>query len=164
MKPALSRFALVHRNRGPRRLAGRLCPNPVVAAGGRFDAELGNGFAVVTMRTPGAVERVDVEQRGATVHVTAPNSELGRWLRKGRASAAIVRPDHTVMRAGRDPRPSSIAAVWSALDVLPNGLSGSHRVVGQLDFSIAQLSPGEAQVGLARRRVCAHAKRWCGVR
>ena len=30
------------------------------------------------------------------------DTELEKWLRRGRATAAIVRPDRTVMRAGRD--------------------------------------------------------------
>jgi 3-(3-hydroxy-phenyl)propionate hydroxylase len=32
----------------------------------------------------------------------AAGSELDRWLRGGRATAAIVRPDRVVMQAGRD--------------------------------------------------------------
>ena len=36
------------------------------------------------------------------VVITAPSgSDLGKWLRRGRAGAAIVRPDRTVMQAGR---------------------------------------------------------------
>jgi 3-(3-hydroxy-phenyl)propionate hydroxylase len=32
----------------------------------------------------------------------APGTGLHRWLRAGRADAAIVRPDGAVLRAGRD--------------------------------------------------------------
>ena len=32
----------------------------------------------------------------------AAGSELDRWLRGGRATAAIVRPDRAVMQAGRN--------------------------------------------------------------
>lgn len=41
-------------------------------------------------------------QRGAAIHVTDPDSEIGEWLSKGRAAAAILRPDRTVMLAGTD--------------------------------------------------------------
>jgi hypothetical protein len=37
-------------------------------------------------------------------------SELAQWLRRGRASAALARPDRTVMQAGRD-----LAALCGAL-------------------------------------------------
>ena len=41
-------------------------------------------------------------QRGAALVVAEPGTELHRWLRRGGAHAAIVRPDGTVLRAGRD--------------------------------------------------------------
>jgi 3-(3-hydroxy-phenyl)propionate hydroxylase len=99
--PALHRSALVHKTHAPWQLAGTLCPNPVVDGGQRLDATLGNGFALVTTVAPGPVERALAEQRGGVIHVAAPRTELAQWLRRGRASAAIVRPDRTVMRAGR---------------------------------------------------------------
>ena len=46
--PALRRSTLVAKGRGPRHLAGTLCPNPVVASRERLDTILGNGFALVT--------------------------------------------------------------------------------------------------------------------
>jgi 3-(3-hydroxy-phenyl)propionate hydroxylase len=50
-------------------------------------------------------------QRGGGVVLTAgQDSELHRWLRGQRAIAAVVRPDGTVLRAGRD-----LAAVCAAL-------------------------------------------------
>jgi 3-(3-hydroxy-phenyl)propionate hydroxylase len=36
------------------------------------------------------------------LHVAASGTELARWLRRGRASAAVIRPDRTVMQAGKD--------------------------------------------------------------
>jgi 3-(3-hydroxy-phenyl)propionate hydroxylase len=39
--------------------------------------------------------------RGAAVITTVPGSQLDRWLRHGRATAAIIRPDSTVMQTGR---------------------------------------------------------------
>lgn len=100
--PALRRNPLVVKGRGPRQLAGTLCPNPVLASGHRLDAVLGNGFAVITTSRPPASQRATVEQRGAVVVVAEPGGELERWLRRGHATAAIVRPDRTVMMAGRD--------------------------------------------------------------
>jgi 3-(3-hydroxy-phenyl)propionate hydroxylase len=78
--PALHRSDMVLRPRRPRQLAGTLCPNPLLANGTRFDATLGGGFAMVTDAAP----------------------ELAAWLHGGGATAAIVRPDGAVMRAGND--------------------------------------------------------------
>jgi 3-(3-hydroxy-phenyl)propionate hydroxylase len=78
--PALHRSDMVLRPRRPRQLAGTLCPNPLLASGSRLDSTLGPGFALVTDATP----------------------ELAAWLHGGGATAAIVRPDGTVMRAGND--------------------------------------------------------------
>jgi 3-(3-hydroxy-phenyl)propionate hydroxylase len=100
--PALRRSALVVKRRTPRQLAGTLCPNPVLSDGTRLDALLGNGFGVVTAIRPAPFERALLEERGVVVHVTERGSELGRWLRRGHATAAVVRPDRTVMCAGRN--------------------------------------------------------------
>lgn len=100
--PALRRSSLVHRSRRRRELAGRLCPNPVVATtGSRLDSLLGDGFAVVTTEMPDRAQVALIEQRGAVLHRASPDSELGRWLREGRAAAALVRPDRTVMSTSR---------------------------------------------------------------
>jgi 3-(3-hydroxy-phenyl)propionate hydroxylase len=100
--PALRRSALVHRARGGRQLAGTLCPNPMLADGRRLDEVLGAGFAVVAARTLTQQQRQLLVERGSVVHIAAPGSALAQWLRRGRASAAIIRPDRTVMRAGRN--------------------------------------------------------------
>ncbi|WP_052235530.1 bifunctional 3-(3-hydroxy-phenyl)propionate/3-hydroxycinnamic acid hydroxylase [Mycolicibacterium setense] len=100
--PRLHRSRLVLKSRAPGNLAGTLCPNPEVAEGHRLDAKLGAGFAIVTTIAPGPEQQTLIAQRGAALHVAAPGSELARWLHRGRATAAIVRPDRTVMKAGRD--------------------------------------------------------------
>ena len=97
--PALSRGTLVQGN-GP--LTGTLCPNATTEDGRRLDDVLGNGFAVVTTDDVSLDDVAAIGQRGAVVYRTAPGSELGRWLQHGRATAAVLRPDRTVMRAGRD--------------------------------------------------------------
>ena len=97
--PALHRSALVRKGLEPGRLAGRLCPNPVIAQGDRLDDVLGNGFAILTTGTPTPAERELISMRGAALHVAAPGSELATWL--GRAGTAVIRPDRTVLRTGR---------------------------------------------------------------
>jgi len=108
--PRLHRSALVRRSFRPHDLAGTLCPNAILPDGRRLDDRLGNGFAVVVDRPPSALDRTLVEQRGAAVHVAESGGELAAWLRRGRAHAAVVRPDRTVAITGRD-----IAAVCDTL-------------------------------------------------
>ncbi|OBB00634.1 3-(3-hydroxyphenyl)propionate hydroxylase [Mycobacteriaceae bacterium 1482268.1] len=100
--PALNRSALVHRPRGHRSLAGRLCPNAVLADGRRLDDSVGAGFALISSVPLTPAQRADAEKRGTAVHVAQAGSELADWLRCGHSTAAIVRPDRTVMRAGRN--------------------------------------------------------------
>jgi 3-(3-hydroxy-phenyl)propionate hydroxylase len=99
--PALRRSAFVHSTRTLRQLAGTLCPNPLCPGGGRLDDVLGNGFAFVTDRPPGDKQRTLLNERGAVVHIAEPGSELAKWLHRCRATAAILRPDRTVMRTSR---------------------------------------------------------------
>ncbi len=99
--PALHRSALVHRAAARRRLTGTLCPNPLLPDGRRLDEILGTGFALVAAAPLGAAQRASLDQSGAAVHIADAGSELADWLHRGRAVAAIVRPDRTVMRAGR---------------------------------------------------------------
>ncbi|CAN5778576.1 bifunctional 3-(3-hydroxy-phenyl)propionate/3-hydroxycinnamic acid hydroxylase [soil metagenome] len=98
--PPLHRSEFVHRRRGRRQLAGTLCPNPIVAVSERLDSVLGTGFALLTVAVPGPAELAALEQRGAIVHLVAPGTELASWLRRGGATAAVIRPDRTVMRCG----------------------------------------------------------------
>jgi 2-polyprenyl-6-methoxyphenol hydroxylase-like FAD-dependent oxidoreductase len=100
--PALHSSALVRKARRSRQLAGTLCPNPLLPEGYRLDDRLGSGFAMITARRPGHADETSLRQRGVAVLVAQPGSALAAWLSRGRATAAIVRPDRTVMRAGRD--------------------------------------------------------------
>jgi len=108
--PALCRSALVIKGHAPRQLAGTLCPNPVLISGERLDTVVGNRFALITTKQPLANESALLEKRGAVVHIAEPGSELARWLRRGNATAAIIRPDRTVMCAGR-----SLSALCAAM-------------------------------------------------
>jgi 3-(3-hydroxy-phenyl)propionate hydroxylase len=89
--PRLMRGPLVLTSRRPRSLAGKLCPNPEVEPGRLLDTVTEGRFAVVTTGAahafPGAV-------------AVAGNPVLTAWLRAGRASVAVVRPDGTVYSAG----------------------------------------------------------------
>jgi 3-(3-hydroxy-phenyl)propionate hydroxylase len=100
--PPLGRSDLAVRPPLRRTLAGRLCPNARLDDGRRFDDVAAGRFTVVTSTDPSAAQRTHVDQRGGVLVVTRPGSELDRWLRRGRSTAAIVRPDATVLRAGRD--------------------------------------------------------------
>ncbi|WP_273734108.1 bifunctional 3-(3-hydroxy-phenyl)propionate/3-hydroxycinnamic acid hydroxylase [Mycolicibacterium septicum] len=90
--PALRTSALVHRPWRHRSLAGTLCPDTVQPEGFTF---------VCTTPLPAAAH-AELTERGTTVLVVEPDSDLGRWLRTARAGAAIIRPDRTVMRSGTD--------------------------------------------------------------
>ena len=98
--PPLRRSDLVLRPRLRRTLAGRLCPNAILDGDRRFDDVAAGRIAVVTSYEPSASQRADIERRGAILVTAGPGSELQRWLRRGRARAAIVRPDGTVFSAG----------------------------------------------------------------
>ncbi|MGI9162416.1 MAG: bifunctional 3-(3-hydroxy-phenyl)propionate/3-hydroxycinnamic acid hydroxylase, partial [Mycobacterium sp.] len=67
-----------------------------------LDDVLGSGFAVITSQALSPGDRAEAERCGATVYLADPDSEVGHWLGRGRATTAIVRPDHTVLRAGRE--------------------------------------------------------------
>ncbi|WP_009476550.1 bifunctional 3-(3-hydroxy-phenyl)propionate/3-hydroxycinnamic acid hydroxylase [Rhodococcus sp. JVH1] len=109
--PALHASAFVHRAPAARGLAGALCPNPVVDGGRcRLDDTVPARFLFVTTREPSAGQRYEIERRGAVVVPAPPGSDLGRWLARGHAAAAIVRPDRTVMRTSRSP-----AALYNSL-------------------------------------------------
>jgi len=100
--PALHASALVCKSRRRRRLAGTLCPNPLLPNGQRLDEVLGTGFALITTGDPDTADAASLRRRGVAVLVAQPGSALHAWLCRGRATAAIVRPDRTVMRTGRD--------------------------------------------------------------
>jgi 3-(3-hydroxy-phenyl)propionate hydroxylase len=100
--PALRRCDLVVRPRLRRSLAGRLCPNAPLEDSRRFDDVAGGRFALVTTANPVAALRAEVRQRGGVVVTARAGTELHHWLRRGHAKAAVVRPDGTVLRTGRD--------------------------------------------------------------
>lgn len=100
--PALCRSHLVIRSRLRGGLAGRLCPNTPIDESRRLDDIVGGRFALVTTLDVPTALRTEVERRGGALIAAAPGSALHHWLRRGRAEAAVIRPDGTVMRAGRD--------------------------------------------------------------
>ncbi|AWK70363.1 3-(3-hydroxyphenyl)propionate hydroxylase [Rhodococcus oxybenzonivorans] len=109
--PALRRSEFVHRPAPAWGLAGNLCPNPILDGDGRrLDDSTPARFLLVTTIEPSAGQRYEIERRGAVVVPAPPNSDLGRWLADGYATAAIVRPDRTVMQAGR-----SLAAIYTGI-------------------------------------------------
>jgi len=122
--PGLRSSALVVKSRRPGGLAGTLCPNPVLHDGLRFDEVVGNRFALITSSSLTDTQRNGLNSRGAAVVLAAPGSDLDGWLRKGRASAAIVRPDRAVMQAGR-----SVEALCRAMPA-SHGVKGASDQVG----------------------------------
>ncbi len=111
--PRLHTSAFVLRRPGAMRsLVGTLCPNAATDDGPRYDDLAPHRFVVVSTVIPSTHQRQEITRRGAVVVTVPPNSDHGRWLRKGRAVAAIVRPDHTVMAVGR-----SLAALHTLLPV-----------------------------------------------
>jgi 3-(3-hydroxy-phenyl)propionate hydroxylase len=100
--PALRSSALVSKSRRRRQLAGTLCPNPALPSGQRLDGLLGTAFALITTEPLDAADKTQLGRRGVVVLVAESGGELWKWLRRGHATAAIVRPDRTVMCAGRD--------------------------------------------------------------
>ena len=101
--PPLHRSALILKTLLPGQLAGTLSPNPVVDGHRRLTEVIGNRFAMVTSTPLARRDRETLQNRGAVVVHAATGSELADWLRSGRATAAILRPDMTVMCAGRRP-------------------------------------------------------------
>lgn len=97
--PALRGSSLVRRRRRRGDLAGTLCPNPVLG-GARFDEVVGNRVAVVTTHRLDRRGRDLVDRADVAVVEVEYGSELGGWLRRGKASAAVLRPDRTVLAAG----------------------------------------------------------------
>ncbi len=108
--PALHRSALVHRSHRRRQLAGTVCPNLLLPNGQRLDEVAGPGFALVTRIPLGTLAETMLRTRNVAIVEAEPDSELGAWLNRGRAAVALIRPDRTVMRAGRDPAGLAVLA------------------------------------------------------
>jgi 3-(3-hydroxy-phenyl)propionate hydroxylase len=100
--PPLHRSALVERRGRRKSLNGRLCPNAVLADGSRYDDVTRGGFVFVTGVALTPQQRALLAGRGTEVLEVHSGSALYRWLTDGKAAAALVRPDFTVLRAGRD--------------------------------------------------------------
>jgi 3-(3-hydroxy-phenyl)propionate hydroxylase len=120
---ALHKSALVIKSLSQRQLAGTLCPNPVLDNGVRLDDVIANRFALITSAPLSDKQRGELARRGAAVVSTSPGSQLERWLRQDRVTAAIIRPDHTVMQTGRhtqglcDAMPSFYGSHWAPDEV-----------------------------------------------
>jgi 3-(3-hydroxy-phenyl)propionate hydroxylase len=99
--PPLHKTALIVKTRHRGQLAGTLCPNPVLEDGVRLDDAVGHGFGLISTEPLDPRFQEDLRRRGAVAVTVAPRSELGQWLSRGGATAAIIRPDRTVMQAGR---------------------------------------------------------------
>ncbi|WP_431956952.1 bifunctional 3-(3-hydroxy-phenyl)propionate/3-hydroxycinnamic acid hydroxylase [Nocardia lijiangensis] len=98
--PALRRSGLVIAPLLRRGLAGRLTPNDRLSDGRPVDDIVAGRFAIITALDPPEADRTRIAQRGGVVLSAAPGTALHRWLRRGHASAALVRPDGTVQRCG----------------------------------------------------------------
>ncbi len=98
--PPLRSSALVRKTFSGRRLAGRLCPNPILSTGARLDSVLGQRFALITAEVPTAACCDELHHRGAVIVHAPPGSDLVRWLKRGGVTAAVIRPDRTVVKAG----------------------------------------------------------------
>jgi 3-(3-hydroxy-phenyl)propionate hydroxylase len=97
-------------------LPGTVCPQPLVRAGGRarlLDDVLGTGFALLSagppapdlLRRAGALGARTVQVAGddpgpaPDADTVADDGTLLAWLRRGRASAVLLRPDRVVLAA-----------------------------------------------------------------
>lgn len=98
--PPLRPSALVHRPpRRVRSLAGTLCPNVEVADGRRLDEVAAGRFSLVVTETPGHEAFARLQQLDVVVVRATSANGLRSWL--GRDRVALVRPDGTVLAAGR---------------------------------------------------------------
>jgi 3-(3-hydroxy-phenyl)propionate hydroxylase len=100
--PPLRSSVLLRRTLCTRGIAGRLCPNTLLDNGCRIDDELGIGFGVISTVDLTPEQQELVATRGARAIHAPAGSELSRWLHGHHVRAAVVRPDRTVMTAGRD--------------------------------------------------------------
>ncbi|MET7893561.1 bifunctional 3-(3-hydroxy-phenyl)propionate/3-hydroxycinnamic acid hydroxylase [Streptomyces mirabilis] len=105
LSPALTAGPLVRRRPGliGRRLTGTFCPQPWVIVDGRrmrLDDVLGDSFAVLTAVPPTPhMTAVATALHAATIHLDdlEDDGTLVAWLARGRADAALLRPDRVVM-------------------------------------------------------------------
>ena len=100
--PPLRRSELVEGRRPGKSLNGRLCPNALLSEDVRYDDVTRGGFVFVSGAPLSPQQRAQLAGRGTEVLEVEPGSPLDTWLKDGNAAAALVRPDFTVLRAGRD--------------------------------------------------------------
>jgi 3-(3-hydroxy-phenyl)propionate hydroxylase len=100
--PSLRTSAFVERRGLRRSLNGRLCPNALLRDEVRYDDVTRGGFVLVTGVALAPRLQALLEARGTEVLEVRPGSALYGWLARGRAAAALVRPDFTVQASGRD--------------------------------------------------------------
>jgi 3-(3-hydroxy-phenyl)propionate hydroxylase len=121
--PALHRSKLVLRPRLGHgltgRLAGGLCPNAELGDGRRLDQATAGRFAILTTASPPSTLVGTARHRGAIILIAERETELRQWLDRQGARVAAVRPDGTVLHAGRD-----LAAACAALPTIQRH---SHR-------------------------------------
>jgi 3-(3-hydroxy-phenyl)propionate hydroxylase len=79
-----------------------MCPNAVLEDGSRLDDAHHRGFLVVSAAEPSAAQQRALALRGVRLVRAGAGSELHAWLTGGHATAALVRPDYTVMLSGKD--------------------------------------------------------------
>ena len=100
--PPLRRSGLVEGRTSGTSLNGRLCPNALLSEDVRYDDVTRGGFVFVSGVPLSAQQQALLAGRGTEVLEVQPGSPLNSWLKEGNAAAALVRPDYTVLRAGRD--------------------------------------------------------------
>lgn len=122
--PALGRSRWVAAGRQDR-LAGHLCPNPVLD-GRRLDDVVGAGWALVTVAAPSPSDADALRRRSCVVVEAA--GELADWLLESGATAALVRPDRTVMGSSADVT-VLCASVQQRLAPVPEASSPSRPAV-----------------------------------
>lgn len=120
--PALHRSVYVRRR--ARGIVGTLCPNAVLNGAKRFDDIAPDRFVLVTVAAPSDAQHREVRRRGAHVQVVDRASDLGRWLREAHATAALVRPDRTVMATSR-----SLASLHTLVPTFVVPISSTDRNV-----------------------------------
>ena len=97
--PPLGRSAVNDRRRLNGGLPGTLCPNVELGRGACLDDLTAGSFALVHRTAPTASELAELNRRGVLSVDAGTSPALSRWL--GRAEAALVRPDRTVLISGR---------------------------------------------------------------
>ncbi|MBF6133199.1 bifunctional 3-(3-hydroxy-phenyl)propionate/3-hydroxycinnamic acid hydroxylase [Nocardia otitidiscaviarum] len=120
--PPLHRTDLVIAPLLRRGLAGRLIPNARLTDQRRVDDVIAGHYAVVTATAPSPAERQAFERHGVLLLFVRPGDDLHRWLRRGHTRAALVRPDGTVQRTGRD-----LAALCATIGGRGEPLRGRER-------------------------------------